>query len=732
MHITGVDHLYPKIGSRKEPDQHVALKLGSSAAHHFGSTRLLCESMGGTYWDCTLERMKWIANWEYVLGVNLFNNHGYHYSIEGERKRDWPPSQFYHHTWWKYYNLFTTYMARLGHVLSGGRHVAKVLIVWPINSMWTNYVPQKHNPVSKNLERSFNWLTDILLRHHFDFDYVDEDVLKNAEIKNGRIYISNEEYELLILPHLSHIKDTTYKQLKKFIATKGKVIADTILPVELLETEKNGIAKEMTDWFGYNPEELLRQFKTDTNVKRKSNGKHNLFLLNAKKFSKHKKERELIKAVKEMITPDVTIDHEDVFYLHRIKDDHDLYFITNTMQKKLGPVEISFEKVAKPELWDLNSGEITPLNQFQVHNKRLYITLNFGPTDSYLVVFREKLPDWYITESNIQIISSAHNQISGYSMDNISQVLIKTETKKGSKSIRAKGKKNLTPVKLGRMYKFTIEDDNVLCIPNWKMKQGFENNAKDPAYDDSDWLSVTNGAWEMQLPQERDEEVYPVDLMYRTHFNIEIVPSRIALLIDGFSGTGHKLFINGKEVTGERTRSKLDAEIKEVNIKKYVQEGNNTVFITLKANRRTDGILDLLKIVGDFSLNEKDGLYSISSRKDSIRVGDWTKMGYPFYSGTGVYETEFYLSDEYLQGRLFLEVECGEDVLEVIINDNEPVIAPWHPYRFDVSDLVKSGKNKIQIKVTNTLINILEAVQLKSGLLKQPRIIHASKYEIEV
>jgi hypothetical protein len=72
--------------------------------------------MGGTYWDCTLERMKWIANWEYVLGVNLFNNHGYHYSIEGERKRDWPPSQFYHHTWWKYYNLFTTYMARLGHI----------------------------------------------------------------------------------------------------------------------------------------------------------------------------------------------------------------------------------------------------------------------------------------------------------------------------------------------------------------------------------------------------------------------------------------------------------------------------------------------------------------------------------------------------------------------------------------------------------------------------------------
>ncbi|UCE05604.1 MAG: hypothetical protein JSW07_18700, partial [bacterium] len=120
MHLIGVDHLYPKIGTEEEPAEHVSLKIASSAAHHFGSTRLLCESMGGTYWDCTLERMKWIANWEYVLGVNIFNNHGYHYSIEGERKRDWPPSQFYQHTWWKYYDQFTTYMARLGHILSGG------------------------------------------------------------------------------------------------------------------------------------------------------------------------------------------------------------------------------------------------------------------------------------------------------------------------------------------------------------------------------------------------------------------------------------------------------------------------------------------------------------------------------------------------------------------------------------------------------------------------------------
>ena len=134
LDMTGVDHLYPRVGTREMPSEHVALKIASSAAHQNGSTRLLCESMGGLYWDCTMERMKWVADWEYVLGVNVLNPHGFHYSIEGSRKRDWPPSQFYHHTWWPEYADFNTYMSRLGYTLSGGRHVAKLAVLYPINT----------------------------------------------------------------------------------------------------------------------------------------------------------------------------------------------------------------------------------------------------------------------------------------------------------------------------------------------------------------------------------------------------------------------------------------------------------------------------------------------------------------------------------------------------------------------------------------------------------------------
>src|SRR5690606_23297547 len=342
MHIIGVDHLYPKIGTRQEPDQHVALKLGSSAAHHFKSTRLLCESMGGTYWDCTLERMKWIANWEYVLGVNLFNNHGYHYSIEGERKRDWPPSQFYHHTWWKYYNHFTDYMARLGHVLSGGRHVAKVLVLYPINTMWTNYQPQNVDRISSTIENNFNYLTDTLLRLHYDFDYVDEDVLIESKLKGDKIHIADEEYELLILPPITHIKKDTFEKIKKFIKAGGKVIADTFLPEEFLETKGNGAVEAVTDLFKVNPKELLKEFEGKKKSIKKSAGSGNVRVIRGKDVLKDDWKKELAKNISGLITPDVTINHEDVFYLHRIKDGYDVYFIVNTSQKNIGNVEITF------------------------------------------------------------------------------------------------------------------------------------------------------------------------------------------------------------------------------------------------------------------------------------------------------------------------------------------------------------------------------------------------------
>src|SRR3990170_1213108 len=212
MDVIGVDHLYPIIGTRDRPDEHVALKVAVSAAHQFGSPRLLCESFGGIFMDATMQRMKWVVDWEYVLGVNLLNPHGFHYTLEGPRKRDWPPSQFYQYPWWQYYGAFSDYIKRLSHLLSGGRHIAKVAVLWPINAMFAVYIPQHRTPMGERLENDTYALTDLLLRLHYDFDYLDEDLLASAELVGSSLRVHDEAYELLILPPITHLKLDTVER----------------------------------------------------------------------------------------------------------------------------------------------------------------------------------------------------------------------------------------------------------------------------------------------------------------------------------------------------------------------------------------------------------------------------------------------------------------------------------------------------------------------------------------
>lgn len=802
MHLIGVDHLYPKIGSAEEPAEHVSLKMASSAAHHFGSSRLLCESMGGTYWDCTLERMKWIANWEYVLGVNLFNNHGYHYSIEGERKRDWPPSQFYHHTWWKHYDQFTTYMARLGHILSGGRHVAKILILYPINSIWANYRPQSRDRISTLIENDYNYLTDTLLRLHFDFDYVDEDVLNSAEIAAGEITIADEHYELLILPPLTHVKAATWDSIERFARCGGKIIADTLLPVGLFAadpaapggqaahaadaeatasqregssnpepaasqpqgasgpipvaagrtpggsagdsaagrtqsaTDLDPAASRVETLFGVDPAALLQRLAAGSEFSIEPCGPEGrLRLIGGQGLAVHKPGEALGALLHGLIEADVIISREEVFYLHRIKDGYDLYFLVNTSRQELGRVEVQFAQTRRPELWDPQSGEIRNALPFTVDQGRIILQLDFAATASHIVVFREAIGAAWVESTNLTIDFFDGVTLRGHAGAAIAEARVQLGGDR-PRLVTTPGKAPLPAMGMGEILDFAIEDDNALCLSAWKMalESDLEPACLPVAADfaDHSWLEVTLGAWEMQLPQERDEQFYPVPLWYRTSFNAEWLPEQLNLLIDGFSGSSHRLFVNGHEVTAAGQRSKLDAEIREIDIRPLVQTGRNVVAVRLVAERRTDGILDLLKITGRFALASGSAGWQITAPAPAIRPGDWCRQGYPFYSGTGLYTARLEVPSAWLDGRLYLQVDCGEDVLEVTVNGGAARVLPWHPYELDVTSEIKTGTNRIELRVTNTLINLLEGVPKKSGIFSEPLLVHRPEYHFDL
>jgi hypothetical protein len=773
MDVIGVDHLYPIIGDRDRPSEHVAMKLGSSAAHQLGSDRLLCESFGGIFMDATMQRMKWITDWEFVLGVNLLNPHGFHYTLEGPRKRDWPPSMFYQYPWWHYYGAFSEYVSRLSQTLTGGRHVAKVAVLWPINDIFATYTPQARNPMAARTEADFDTLTDMLLRLHHDFDYLDEDVLAGAEIDSGTIRIRDEAYELVILPPMQHLKEGTLERLEKFVAGGGKVLGTVFLPDR--ELRAGGIA-DISDrieaLFGVVPktsqrdhtavtsietsfadhanggragfiraEALARSLPRDMAERRgemvieEENGKtHYWFVASSGEREDISEQVRQVRdeimhavgdAIGQLIDPAVSIDNREIFVLHREKNGQDIFFIVNPTYRAQ-PARVTLRQECRPVLWDTSMGEELPIAPWRVDDGATSFDIELPPTGSMFVVAREPIP-LRIDSSDAVITSIEDDRIRGYFRSSEGSVSVSGP----SVSQSAHGSKPVAMPTSGA-WTFRPEDDNALIVDRWLATS--ESMERDQALDtinQDGWLEMVPGAWAYQLPAE-PRDPYPIDVWYRIAFDVDVMPPSLDLIIDGFAGSTWVVLVNGQEVMAKPERSRIDAQMQRLDITPHVQTGENTITIGLTVTGPTDGLLDLVKITGDFSLVGEPGAWRISAPRDDIRPESWTEQGYPFYSGRGVYTTTFELPAEASGRRIILEPAMVDDVLEVIVNGTSAGIRLWAPYEVDITDLVRPGENRLELRVANTLINLLEAVPRASGLAGEPRIVAYEQVDLAV
>ena len=83
-------------------------------------------------------------------------------------------------------------------------------------------------------------------------------------------------------------------------------------------------------------------------------------------------------------------------------------------------------------------------------------------------------------------------------------------------------------------------------------------------------------------------------------------------------------------------------------------------------------------------------------------LGSWDAMGLPHYSG-GVVYTASVTFDEAPQGRVILDLGRVRGSVDVTVNGVPCGTRIWHPYRFDISQAVTTGENRLDIRVFNTL-----------------------------
>ena len=112
-----------------------------------------------------------------------------------------------------------------------------------------------------------------------------------------------------------------------------------------------------------------------------------------------------------------------------------------------------------------------------------------------------------------------------------------------------------------------------------------------------------------------------------------------------------------------------------------------------------------------------------------IQTGLWDNYALPTYSGIGVYKQKISFTLAETQKEMTLDLGKVYVAAEVIINGTSAGISVASPYKYDLSGLIQSGENEIEIRVANTLaphysipLKAMHLGLMKSGLLGPVRL----------
>jgi hypothetical protein len=129
---------------------------------------------------------------------------------------------------------------------------------------------------------------------------------------------------------------------------------------------------------------------------------------------------------------------------------------------------------------------------------------------------------------------------------------------------------------------------------------------------------------------------------------------------------------------------------------------NGSYFYVRRGSRKT---VDVTGIPAAYRLSARWSLVLGDQRYELDDLTSWTDLAKSrYFSGTGIYEAAFDASD---LRNLGVELDLGtvRETAAIQLN-GAPVAVLWmRPYRCDISQLLRAGRNHLRIEVTNLLIN---------------------------
>lgn len=187
--------------------------------------------------------MNWIrssVNWHYAMGINNMTSF---FSFENFKDTE--------------IRELNEYNARIGYLIRRGRRMSKVALLYPEAALWAAYTPtvevraMDNSEATLRVSETFPKAAWELLHRQIDFDFIDEDLIRDGVIENGALRYKNGAYECLVFPAADVLSIGTVEKIKTMLDAGIGVILIGDIPKIARETgEDAGFYEMLSPYIG--------------------------------------------------------------------------------------------------------------------------------------------------------------------------------------------------------------------------------------------------------------------------------------------------------------------------------------------------------------------------------------------------------------------------------------------------------------------------------------------------
>jgi hypothetical protein len=348
------------------PDGNYDIKESSSAAHLYGKYIASAEAYTGALYSHTMADLKGIADGAYTYGINEFVVCASAYQPWGDDRLPgnvgggWQWVVNRNNTWWNYSNDFWDYQSRCAYLLRKGRPIVDLCVYLGDNA-----------PVKILSYR----LPDIPSGYYFDA-FTQDALLTRMQAVDGMVGLPDGiKYSMMTLPRSGEISLKALRKIAELVR-KG---------IKVWGTRPTGSPSKEDIGSEIEYQKLVNAMwnTSEKGVKTYGNGKvyWGMSLQEALQ--------------KEGLIPDIQIDkgnlkEDKLFYVHRMLNDADLYFINNHKTTEQGGTFTFRTKRSYMQRWNPMTGKRYALPIIKRDANTVTVNLKFAAQESYFVVGNDK------------------------------------------------------------------------------------------------------------------------------------------------------------------------------------------------------------------------------------------------------------------------------------------------------------------------------------------------------